>query len=43
MEPNGRGDRSDKIPARAYVRVVLFVVLLVVVVGLGTYACDRAG
>jgi hypothetical protein len=41
VEPDGR-DESDRIPARAYGRVVLLVVFLVVAVALGTYACDRA-
>ena len=43
MEPNGRGDESDRIPPGAYGRVVLLVAVLVVVIALGSYACDRAG
>ena len=42
MEPNER-EGSNRIPPGAYGRVVLFVVFLVVVIALGTYACDRAG
>jgi hypothetical protein len=44
MEPNERErDDGNRIPAGAYGRVVLLVVFLVVVIALGTYACDRAG
>ena len=43
MEPNQRDEGSNKIPAGAYGRVVLLVAVLVVVIALGTYACDRAG
>ena len=45
MEPDEPREQDDgrRIPPEAYVRVVVFVVLLVVLVGGLTYACDRAG
>ena len=43
MEPNGRPERDDKIPPGAYLRVTLFIFVLVVVVGFAGYACDRLG
>ena len=44
-EPDGfrPEDEDDRIPPGAYLRVVGFVAVLVVVTALGTYACDRAG
>jgi hypothetical protein len=45
-DPNGfrrPEEESDRIPPGAYLRVVVFVAVLVVLTALGTYACDRAG